>query len=128
MAGAQIDCCEKGFDPGLNAGLCIGDVSKLCDVPAHTIRFWEKEFREYFSPFRTIGKQRRYGEEHLEKLLRIKKLLREDKFSIQGAKRLLSGRKTIALSIDNKNITLRDTNDLALHLARFITNYMGATV
>jgi DNA-binding transcriptional MerR regulator len=128
MVDTKGERFENSFDPSLDTGLGIGDVSKLCDEPAHTIRFWEKEFKEYFSPLRTVGKQRRYGEEHLEQLLRIKKLLREDKFSIRGAKRMLSGREIIPPALDGKNFGVCDTHDLALHLAKFISNYISATI
>jgi DNA-binding transcriptional MerR regulator len=96
----------------------------MCSVPAYTIRFWEKEFQDYLAPLRTQGKQRRYSEAHLRQILQIKKLLWEDKFSIQGAKRLLKGAGIMPLSFDNNNGAITDTHDLALHLARFIGNYL----
>lgn len=108
-------------------GLGIGDVSKMCKVPAYTIRFWEKEFQDYLAPLRTQGRQRRYSDTHLSQILRIKKLLWEDRFSIQGAKRLLKGTGIAPLLLDGKNIPIADTHDLALHLARFIGNYMTNT-
>jgi Predicted transcriptional regulators len=115
---------ENEPDREIDKGLGIGDVSKMCSVPAYTIRFWEKEFQDYLAPLRTLGKQRRYSEAHLRQILQIKKLLWEDKFSIQGAKRLLKGAGIMPLSFDNNNGSITDTHDLALHLARFIGNYL----
>jgi DNA-binding transcriptional MerR regulator len=69
--------------------LTIGEVSDLTDVPIHTLRYWESEFNGYFSPLRTSGRQRRYNEEAVERVLTIKALLKEEKYSIAGAKQVL---------------------------------------
>jgi DNA-binding transcriptional MerR regulator len=105
-------------------GLTIGDAAKMCDVPAYTIRYWEKEFKEYLSPTRTLGKQRRYGERHLNRVLQIKKLLWEDRFSIEGAKRLLAGFHIAPAPLDVKKAGITDPHDLALHIATFIRDYV----
>lgn len=118
---------DDGPDLETDKGLAIGDVSKMCKIPPHTIRFWEKEFQDFLAPLRTQGKQRRYSEEHLRQILHIKKLLWEDKFSIRGAKRLLRGSGIVPLSFDNNTGVITDTHDLALHLARFIGNYLTNT-
>ncbi len=70
--------------------LTIGEVSKLTDVPIHTLRYWESEFDGYFSPLRTSGRQRRYDEEAVGRVLEIKTLLKEEKYSIAGARQVLS--------------------------------------
>ena len=71
-----------------NAGLGIGDVSKITGIPVHTIRYWEREFSRFLQPSRTVGKQRRYTDEDIRKLLRIKALLWTQRFSIRAAKRI----------------------------------------
>ncbi|MBW1712140.1 MAG: MerR family transcriptional regulator [Deltaproteobacteria bacterium] len=73
--------------------LSIGEVSQVTGLPVHTLRFWESEFSQYFSPVRTKGRQRRYTEEEVKKILEIKKLLKIDKYSIAGAKQVLSNRE-----------------------------------
>ncbi len=70
--------------------ISIGDVSKILGVPTHTIRYWEKEFPNFLIPPRTLGKQRRYGTEQLVKLRKIYTMLKEEGYSIAGAKRLLA--------------------------------------
>jgi DNA-binding transcriptional MerR regulator len=70
--------------------LSIGDVSRFLNTPTHTLRYWEKEFAEYLSPSRTEGKQRRYSDRDMESIREIKKMLKEDGYSIAGAKKLLS--------------------------------------
>jgi DNA-binding transcriptional MerR regulator len=68
----------------------IGDVAKICDVPVHTIRYWEREFDSHLRPERTIGKQRRYSDQDIATIMEIKKLLWGQRFSIKGAKKILS--------------------------------------
>ncbi|MDR0355128.1 MAG: MerR family transcriptional regulator [Deltaproteobacteria bacterium] len=69
--------------------LTIGEVSDLTGVPIHTLRYWETEFNGYFSPLRTSGRQRRYNEEAVDRVIMIKSLLKEEKYSIAGAKQVL---------------------------------------
>lgn len=73
--------------------LSIGDVSKLFGIPVHTIRYWEKEFNKELSPARTQGRQRRYTDQDIKRILRIKDLLWERGYSIRAARILLSGRE-----------------------------------
>lgn len=68
----------------------IRDAARIIGVPAHTIRYWEKEFSEFLNPPRTTGKQRRYGDLHLERLKVIFHLLKEQGYSIAGARRTLA--------------------------------------
>ena len=111
-------------DSGLE-NIGIGDVSKLCEIPAYTIRYWEKEFKDYVSPVRTIGKQRRYSEEHIRRILHIKKLLWHDRFSIQGAKRLLKQNGVSPLFDSDLKIPKVDTHDLALFIAKTIGDFFS---
>lgn len=68
----------------------IGDVSKMIGVPTHTIRYWEKEFPQYLNPSRTMGKQRRYGTDEILRLKHIFGMLKEEGYSIAGARRVLA--------------------------------------
>jgi len=71
--------------------LSIGEVSQVTGVAIHTLRYWESEFGEYFAPARTKGRQRRYTETDIGRVMEIRKLLKEDKYSIAGAKQVLAG-------------------------------------
>ncbi len=53
----------------------ISEVVKLTGVPAHTLRTWEKDFKEVFKPQRTVGGQRRYDWKNIETVTKIKDLL-----------------------------------------------------
>jgi DNA-binding transcriptional MerR regulator len=105
--------------------ISIGDVSKLCEIPAYTIRYWEKEFKEYVSPLRTTGKQRRYSDDHIRRILQIKKLLWQDRFSIQGAKRLLKQDGCGPLPVSDSKLPMIDTHDLALYIAKTIGDFFS---
>lgn len=104
----------------------IGDVSKICCVPTHTIRFWEREFGRFLSPSRTIGKQRRYADSDIEQIMKIKKLLWTDRFSIQGAKRMLGTANALTFSPAAKDVAvIPDTQELALSIAHFIQDRLA---
>ncbi len=66
----------------------VGEVSRIADVPAYVLRFWETEFSE-IRPKRTASGQRLYRKRDVETILAIKKLLYERKFTIQGARQYL---------------------------------------
>ncbi len=106
-------------------GLGIGDVSKICGVPGYTIRYWESEFKKELKPPRTRGRQRRYTDQDITKLLQIKKLLWVDKFSIKGARKILEKGMLISESIglDKKGVT--DTHDLAMQIAQLINDKLS---
>ena len=72
--------------------LTIGEVSDMTGVPIHTLRYWEGEFNGFFSPNRTNGGQRRYNEDAVKRVLEIKALLKEEKYSIAGARQVLARR------------------------------------
>ena len=63
----------------------IGEVAKLCSLPAYVLRFWETEFPQ-LSPKKSSKGQRLYRQRDVEHLVRIKKLLYEEGFTIAGAR------------------------------------------
>lgn len=70
----------------------IGEVSKISGLPAYVLRFWENEFA-CIRPKRTSAGQRLYRKNDVEMVLKIRHLLHEKKFTIQGAKQHLSSQK-----------------------------------
>jgi DNA-binding transcriptional MerR regulator len=66
----------------------IGEVSRILDVPAHVLRYWEREF-SLLRPRRAPSKQRMYRRKDVEMLLRIKNLLHHEKYTIAGARKKL---------------------------------------
>jgi DNA-binding transcriptional MerR regulator len=67
----------------------INDVSKRLDVPAHTLRYWEKQFPVAIRPTTGAGGRRYYRPETVEKLIVIKGLLYTHGMTIAGVKKLL---------------------------------------
>src|ERR1041385_2827107 len=63
----------------------IGEVARLCRLPAYVLRFWETEFPQ-LQPVKSSTGQRMYRRRDVENVLRIKKLLYEDGFTIAGAR------------------------------------------
>src|SRR6266576_1593185 len=63
----------------------IGEVARLCRLPAYVLRFWETEFPQ-LKPVKSSTGQRMYRRRDVESVLRIKKLLYEDGFTIAGAR------------------------------------------
>jgi DNA-binding transcriptional MerR regulator len=78
---------------GIGRILRIGDVARITRMSIHTLRYWERMFGEILSPCRSGGGQRRYGEKDIEKILEVKRLLKEEGYSINGAKKVLSNSK-----------------------------------
>jgi DNA-binding transcriptional MerR regulator len=86
----------------------IGEVSVLCGVKAHVLRYWEQEFTQ-LKPVKRSG-NRRYYQHHEVMLIRhIRELLYGQGFTISGARNLLENQshaedrpasKTTALNID----------------------------
>ncbi len=68
----------------------IGEVENFLDVPAHTLRYWEKEI-DQFNPETSPGGQRRYHRDDLCMIVRIKHLVEEEKFTVAGAAEKLAG-------------------------------------
>ena len=63
----------------------IGEVARLCRLPAYVLRFWETEFPQ-LKPVKSSTGQRMYRRRDVESVVRIKKLLYEDGFTIAGAR------------------------------------------
>lgn len=66
----------------------VGEVSEITDVPTYVLRFWETEFKR-INPKRTPSGQRLYRKIDVQLILKIKYLLYEKKFTIEGAKQYL---------------------------------------
>jgi DNA-binding transcriptional MerR regulator len=83
----------------------IGEVAKLCDVPAYVLRFWESEFPQ-LKPHKGGTGQRLYRRRDVEMALRIKSLLYEEGYTIPGARQVFKAElkqrePQLALTIDN---------------------------
>lgn len=62
----------------------IGEVSRILGVKPYVLRFWETEF--HISPSKNRSQHRVYKRQEVETLLEIKRLLYEERFTIEGAR------------------------------------------
>lgn len=67
----------------------IGEVSELCAVKPHVLRYWEQEFPQ-LSPVKRRGNRRYYQRDDVMLIRQIRHLLYEDGFTIGGARQKLS--------------------------------------
>ncbi|MFH2134991.1 MAG: MerR family transcriptional regulator [Pseudomonadota bacterium] len=63
----------------------IGEVSALCGVKAHVLRYWEQEFTQ-LKPLKRGGNRRYYQHHEVLLIRRIRQLLYEEGFTISGAR------------------------------------------
>ncbi len=68
----------------------IGEVSELCDVKPHVLRYWEQEFPQ-LKPVKRRGNRRYYQRHDVVTVRQIRALLYEQGFTIGGARQQLSG-------------------------------------
>ena len=68
----------------------IGEVSELCAVKPHVLRYWEQEFPQ-LKPVKRRGNRRYYQRQEVILIRQIRNLLYEDGFTIGGARQKLSG-------------------------------------
>ena len=83
----------------------IGEVSDLCLVKPHVLRYWEQEFPQ-LSPSKRRGSRRYYQRHDILLVRRIKNLLYEQGFTIEGARSKLGK--------DTKSSKMVGTNNLEL--------------
>jgi DNA-binding transcriptional MerR regulator len=82
---------KEGFKmPGIPNKLYfrIGEVAKLIGVEPYVLRYWESEFTD-IKPSKSKSGQRLYKRRDVELLLKIKELLYEERYTINGAKKRL---------------------------------------
>ena len=87
------------LDPGIDRDLppipakryfTIGEVSELCGVKPHVLRYWEQEF-EQLKPVKRRGNRRYYQRGDVMMIRQIRSLLYEQGYTIGGARQMLEG-------------------------------------
>jgi DNA-binding transcriptional MerR regulator len=66
----------------------ISEVSRITDLEQYVLRYWETEF-EQLKPAKNSSGNRIYTNKDIKLILFIKKLLKEEKYTIEGAKKIL---------------------------------------
>jgi len=80
----------------------IGEVSRITGLKAHVLRYWESEFK-VIRPHKEGSLQRLYRRKDLDLILKIKKLLYEEGFTIAGAKKKIRDLERL----ENKQMKLK---------------------
>lgn len=89
------------LDPGIEKDLppipakryfTIGEVSELCGVKPHVLRYWEQEF-DQLKPVKRRGNRRYYQRGDVIMIRQIRSLLYEQGFTISGARQQLGGER-----------------------------------
>jgi DNA-binding transcriptional MerR regulator len=70
----------------------ISEVSKITDLEQYVLRYWESEFDE-LKPAKNRAGNRIYTNRDIKLILHIKKLLRDERYTIEGAKQVLKNYK-----------------------------------
>ena len=81
----------------------IGEVSAICGLKTHVLRYWEQEFSE-LEPIKRKGNRRYYQQKDLILVLQIKDLLQNQGFTIDGAIIKISSKNIDETRQDNKLI------------------------
>ncbi len=81
----------------------IGEVSELCAVKPHVLRYWEQEFPQ-LKPIKRRGNRRYYQRQDVILIRQIRSLLYEDGFTIGGARQRLSGEEVKEDSAQSQQI------------------------
>ena len=106
----------------------IGEVVKILDLksrsgqktPTHTIRFWEKEFKQ-IKPKILSGNRRYYNKTNIDLLKKIKFLLKDQGMTINGVKKLLNSGNSYQLDeISNKTITTNNLKHKITNISKII--------
>jgi len=98
-----------------NAYKTIGEVVKILNLkskknsssPTHTIRFWEKKFKQ-IKPKILNGNRRYYDEKNIKLLKKVHFLLKEQGMTINGVKKILDNNEPLKLD-ENKNKPINPT-------------------
>ena len=107
----------------------IGEVAKILNLkkrngqslPTHTIRYWEKEFKQ-IKPKILNGNRRYYDKENIDLLKKIKFLLKEQGMTINGVKKILN-KKTLKLDeISNNSIRTKSFKNKVFKISKIVKN------
>jgi DNA-binding transcriptional MerR regulator len=95
----------------------IGEVSRLAQTKPYVLRYWETEFPS-LRPAKTPTGHRLYKRKDVELVFEIKRLLYEEGFTIEGARKQLGGASKPGTAIEQPELFPPSTNGAGLELIR----------
>ena len=90
----------------------IGEVSDLCGVKPHVLRYWEQEFTQ-LKPVKRRGNRRYYQHHEVLLIRRIRDLLYEQGFTISGARHRLEDASEVEVNTNVLQTTTLESNNLS---------------
>ena len=101
------------FKSNQNSFFTISKTAEIIGVQSHVLRFWEKKFSS-INPKKSLSGRRFYSSNDIEILLKIKKLLYDDGFTIKGAVSIIdkNNQKNVENVDDTKYIKLHNSINL----------------
>jgi len=102
----------------------IGEISKLCDLEAHVLRYWEQEFAQ-LKPSRRRGNRRYYQRKEVLLVRHIRSLLYEQGFTIEGARIQLATNNINREESITKPVVANNENRTKLLLNNIASNIEG---
>ena len=104
------------MNKSINAYKTIGEVTKIIglksrkgqSLPTHTIRYWEKEFKQ-IKPKILNGNRRYYDQKNIDIIKKVHFLLKEQGMTINGVKKILNNRDPLKLD-ENQNNSIKTSN------------------
>ena len=89
-------------------------------IPTHTIRFWEKEFKQ-IKPKILTGNRRYYDEKNIEILKKIHYLLKEQGMTINGVKKILNNKEPLKLDeMANNSINANNLKNKLVKISNIV--------
>jgi len=88
-----------------NGFLTIAELCQRVGIRKCTLRYWEREFANFLKPYRSKGGHRRDDEDDTRKILKIKELIKDDGYTIKGARKLLEEKEDATQSMGGKNFS-----------------------
>ena len=85
----------------------IGEAASVLDVPQHVLRFWEAKFSQ-ITPVKRRGGRRYYRPKDIDLLLKIRKLLYQDGYTIKGVQKLLEKRVKNSLNLEEESKSIQN--------------------
>lgn len=105
----------------------INEVAKRLDLPAYTLRYWEKQFAGAIRPTTGLGGRRYYRQDTIDKLETIKSLLYDKGMTISGVKKILHNgtfgeemaevKQQITPAAEKTQMSVQDKDDIELAIS-----------
>jgi len=95
----------------------IGEVSKIVGVEQYVIRYWETEF-PFLKPRRNKSGHRVYIKRDIESVLHIKRLLYQERYTIEGVRKKLGSGSIHTADLEAKTAEVRNPAEVISHVKK----------